>query len=74
MAALVEMGSARQRNRKWTRHALDVKALVLSVDGGAGQAQGTESGHRKGHGANARHWSSGHGRKAHGFRNVDGVE
>ena len=47
MAALAELGSARQRNRKWTRGALDVKALVLSADGGAGQARGTESGHGK---------------------------
>ena len=63
---LVELGSVRQRNRKWTRRALDVKALVLSADGGAGQAQGTKSGHWKGCGANAKHWSSGYCRKAHG--------
>ena len=54
-AALAELGSTRQRNRKWTRRALDVRALVLSADGGAGQARGTESGHGKGRGANAGH-------------------
>ena len=49
------------------RRALDVRALVLSADGGAGQSQGSESRHGKGHGANTGHWSSGHRKKAHGY-------
>ena len=39
---------------------------MLSADGGAGQSQGMELGHGKGRGANAGHWSSGQGKKAHG--------
>ena len=72
--ALVKLGSARQRNKKWTRRALDVRALVLSADGGAGQSQGSEIGTGRGAGQTQGIGAQGTGRRLTTMRNVDGVE